>query len=121
MKDEDSNNSCSVVKFLDLKWTELVVRLPVSCQLLRAGKLLPVEEFLPQRVLLNLFQFFKLFLDLLKQFGKSYCRGECDYSLGCNLLQALSLLRARFAAVYCSENCLKTYARICFPACSCLD
>ena len=47
---------------------------------------------------------------------------QCDYSLCCDLLQVLSLFRIELAAAFCSENCLRTYARICFPACSsCLD
>ena len=83
-----------------------MTRLPISCHLLRAGKLLPVEEFLPQRVLLNLFTF-NIFLDLSQQFGKSFYPGECDYSLACNLLQVLSLICARLAALFALKTAEK--------------
>jgi len=62
---------------------------PVSCQLLRAGKLQLVEEFLPQE---GSSQPLQLFPGSLSSLVRALGLGECAYSLACDLLQVLALI-----------------------------
>ena len=80
-----------------------------------------VEEFLPQMGSPQPLSSLQLFSWISQQFGKSFCRGECDYSQAGIFCKFCLCFGQDLLQLYCSENCFKTYSRICFPACSCLD